>query len=63
MKFTLHLLLIALFVVFVCASAPQKQIIVSYPKGTPDHIVEEAMDEIKKAVSRDFTYDWFVDPY
>jgi len=63
MKFTLHLLLIALFVVFVCASAPQKQIIVSYPKNTPDHIVEEAMAEIRKAVSRVSIYDWVSGSY
>lgn len=51
MKFTFSILLIALFVVFACAAAPQKQVIVSYPKGTPDHIVDQAKAAIKEAVS------------
>lgn len=50
MKFTIHLLLIALFVVFAYASAPLKQVIVSYPKDTPNSVLEKAKAAIKEAV-------------
>ncbi|KAF1353354.1 hypothetical protein BDV97DRAFT_346367 [Delphinella strobiligena] len=49
MKFTIHLLLIALFVVFAYASAPLKQVIVSYPNDTPDSVLEKAKAAIKEA--------------
>ncbi|KAL1306547.1 hypothetical protein AAFC00_005237 [Neodothiora populina] len=49
MKFSLSLLLIALFVAFALAAAPNKQVIVSYPKGTPDSVIEKAKHAIKEA--------------
>lgn len=51
MKFTLHLLLVALFVVFAYAVAEQKQVIVSYPNNTPNSVIEQAKAAIKEAVS------------
>lgn len=51
MKLQLTLLLVALFTVLGMAAAPQKQVIVSYPKDTPHSVMEDAMNEIKKAVS------------
>ncbi|CAD0012246.1 unnamed protein product [Aureobasidium pullulans] len=49
MKFTIHLLLIALLVALAYAATEQKQVIVSYPKDTPYSVIEHAMDAIKEA--------------
>lgn len=51
MKFTLHLLFIAFLMALAYAATESKQIIVSYPKDTPDSVVEQAMAVIKEAVS------------
>lgn len=51
MKFLFNLLLVALFAVFaMAATTEQKPVIVSYPKGTPDSVIEEAMEAVRKAV-------------
>ena len=51
MKFPLYLLLLTIIaVVGVYAGSAQKAIIVSYPNDTPDSVITEAMDVIKKAV-------------
>ncbi|KAI5203750.1 hypothetical protein E4T42_00525 [Aureobasidium subglaciale] len=51
MKFTIHLLLIAFLVALAYAATgtEHKQVIVSYPKDTPDSVVEHAMAAIKEA--------------
>lgn len=54
MKFTLHILLIALFVALTYGAAAQKAVIVSYPKDTPDSVVEKAKTAIKEAVRNPF---------
>lgn len=51
MKLLFNLLVVALFAVFaLAATAEQKPVIVSYPKGTPDSVIEEAMEAVRKAV-------------
>lgn len=50
MKFTIHILLLVLLAVLVLASAEQKPVVVSYPKDTPQSVLDAAMDAIKKAV-------------
>lgn len=50
MKLAFTLLLPALLAAFAFAQAPQKPVIVSYPEDTPQSIIEEAMDAIRKAV-------------
>lgn len=51
MRFLYNILLVALMaVVALAATTEQKPVIVSYPKGTPDNIVEEAMEAVRKAV-------------
>jgi hypothetical protein len=52
MKFTIHLLLIAFLMALAYAATDSKQVIVSYPKDTPDSVIEHAMSVIKEAVSR-----------
>ncbi|GAB7352938.1 hypothetical protein MBLNU459_g3518t2 [Dothideomycetes sp. NU459] len=52
MKFTLHILLIALLVALAYAAAPQKAVIISYPKDTPDSVVDKAKAAIKEATDR-----------
>lgn len=42
--------LVLLVVSALATSSTQKPVVVSYPKGTPDHIVEEAMEAVRKAV-------------
>ncbi len=42
-------LLVSLFVLAVTAVSPQKAVIVTYPEGTPDSIMEQAKDTIRKA--------------
>lgn len=51
MKFTIHILLIAFLMALAYAATESKQIIVSYPKDTPDSVIEQAMAVIKEAVS------------
>lgn len=51
MKLQIAFILIALFAVLSLAADSDRQVIVSYPKGTPQNIMDEAMDEIRKAVS------------
>ena len=53
MKLLGLLLLPALLAGFAYAQAPQQAVIVSYPQDTPQSVLEEAMEAIKKAVSRD----------
>lgn len=51
MRFIYNILLLALLaVVGLAATAEQKPYIVSYPQGTPDSVVEEAMEAVRKAV-------------
>ncbi|RMY65033.1 hypothetical protein D0863_09402 [Hortaea werneckii] len=50
MKLQIAFLLIALFAVLSLAADSDRQVIVSYPKGTPQNIMDEAMEEIRKAV-------------
>ncbi|GAB7352937.1 hypothetical protein MBLNU459_g3518t1 [Dothideomycetes sp. NU459] len=52
MKFTLHILLIALLVALAYAAAPQKAVIISYPKDTPDSVVDKAKAAIKEALTQ-----------
>ncbi|KAI6794209.1 hypothetical protein KC367_g6534 [Hortaea werneckii] len=49
MKLQITFLLIALFAVLSLAADSDRQVIVSYPKGTPQNIMDEAMEEIRKA--------------
>ncbi|RMZ04148.1 hypothetical protein D0860_06514 [Hortaea werneckii] len=49
MKIQLAFLLVVLFAVLSWAADSDRQVIVSYPKGTPQNIMDEAMAEIKKA--------------
>ena len=51
MKFYLASLFLALmFALLATASKlPKKSVVVSYPKDTPDHVVEQAMEGIRKA--------------
>lgn len=52
MKFVYNIFLLALMAVFaLAATTSQRPVIVSYPKGTPDSIIEEAMEAVRKAVS------------
>ena len=51
MKLQITFLLIALFAVLSLAADSDRQVIVSYPKGTPQNIMDKAMEEIRKAVS------------
>ena len=49
MKFYILSLLLALLAITVSAIAPQKAIIITYPKHTPDSVVQDAMKAIKEA--------------
>jgi hypothetical protein len=48
--FTSFILAILAALVLAAASTPQTPIVVSYPKDTPQSIIDEAMDAIKHAV-------------
>lgn len=50
-KFTsIALLAISLFAIpGLSTAAPQKSVIVSYPDDTPNDVIQQAMDAIKKA--------------
>jgi hypothetical protein len=51
MKFTLLTTLLALFAALVVGSTTeQKPVVVSYPKDTPQNVLDAAMDAIRKAV-------------
>jgi len=49
MKLQLTLFLLAIVAAFALAQAPQVPVVVSYPEDTPQSVLEEAMDAIKKA--------------
>lgn len=49
MRFATLSILTALFAATTMAAAPQKSVIISFPNDTPDHIVEEAKEGIRKA--------------
>ncbi|KAF1844683.1 uncharacterized protein K460DRAFT_416067 [Cucurbitaria berberidis CBS 394.84] len=49
MRFALLSFFIALFAAFAMAVAPHRSVIISWPNETPDHIVEEAKEAIRKA--------------
>lgn len=50
MRFFLGTFILALLAAFALAAAPQKPIVVSYPKDTPESVLEEAKAAIVKAV-------------
>ena len=47
--FFLTYLLVCLFALTVIAVAPQKAVIVTYPENTPDSVMDQAKDTIRKA--------------
>jgi hypothetical protein len=49
MRFAILTLLVALFATYVMAAAPQRSVIVSWPNDTPDEIVEQSKEAIRKA--------------
>ncbi|KAJ4357072.1 hypothetical protein N0V95_002810 [Ascochyta clinopodiicola] len=49
MRFATLSVLTALFAATTMAAAPQRSVIISFPNETPDHIVEEAKEGIRKA--------------
>jgi hypothetical protein len=49
MRFATLSVLTALFAATTMAVAPQRSVIISFPNDTPDHIVEEAKEGIRKA--------------
>ncbi|KAH6642424.1 hypothetical protein C7974DRAFT_420714 [Boeremia exigua] len=49
MRFATLAGLTALFAATTMAGAPQRSVIISFPNDTPDHIVEEAKESIRKA--------------
>ena len=51
MKFGFALLLVAMLAVMAFAQAPQIPVVVSYPEETPQSVIEEAMEAIRKAVN------------
>ena len=54
MKFPINtlLLLLCLALFAFAVEQPQRQVIVSYPKGTPEYVLEEAKEAVRKAVRR-----------
>ena len=53
MRFTFHILLLALVAALAYAASAQKAVIISYPKDTPDSVVDKAKAAIKEAVGCD----------
>ncbi|KAK4999954.1 hypothetical protein LTR28_013211 [Elasticomyces elasticus] len=51
MKLAIYSILLALLATCALAAAPQKAVIVSYPKDTPNSVVDRAKTAIKEAVS------------
>jgi hypothetical protein len=49
MRFTLTALFVALLATFTMAAAPHKSVIMSWPKDTPDSVVEAAKKAIIEA--------------
>jgi hypothetical protein len=49
MRFTLFALVVALFATFAMAVAPHRSVIISWPNNTPDEIVEQSKEAIRKA--------------
>ncbi|KAK4996252.1 hypothetical protein BJ546DRAFT_1108531 [Cryomyces antarcticus] len=49
MRLAILSILLALLVVCTLAAAPQKAVIVSYPKDTPDFVIAQAQNAIKEA--------------
>jgi hypothetical protein len=49
MRFAILTFLIALFATYAMAAAPQRSVIVSWPNDTPDEIVEQSKEAIRKA--------------
>jgi len=50
MKIAFGLLCTSLLAAVALAAAPQKPVIVSYPNDTPNSVLDEAKDAIRKAV-------------
>lgn len=57
MKIQLTLFLLAILAAFAFAQAPQVPVVVSYPEDTPQSVLEDAMDAIRKAVGCDSASD------
>jgi hypothetical protein len=54
MKLALQLIILALLALLgAAATGEQKPVIVSYPKDTPQSVLEKAMEAIKEAVRSD----------
>ncbi|KAF2855291.1 hypothetical protein T440DRAFT_464565 [Plenodomus tracheiphilus IPT5] len=49
MRFALFSLVVALLAAFAMAVAPHRSVIISWPNETPDHVIEEAKEAIRKA--------------
>ncbi|KAK4962602.1 hypothetical protein LTR10_000229 [Elasticomyces elasticus] len=49
MKFTLSFLLLALFAALCLATAPEKQVIISYPAGTAQSVLDKTEQDIIEA--------------
>lgn len=47
--FFFSFLLVCLFALTAVALAPQKAVIVTYPEDTPDSVLDQAKDAIRKA--------------
>lgn len=50
MRIQLTVWLLAILAALVLAQAPQVPVVVSYPEDTPQSVLEDAMDAIRKAV-------------
>jgi hypothetical protein len=49
MRFAVFSFLVALLAALVMATAPQRSVIISWPKETPDEIVEQSKEAIRQA--------------
>ncbi|RMZ72845.1 ase inhibitor propeptide [Pyrenophora seminiperda CCB06] len=49
MRFIIFSLLVAFLATFAMADAPHRSVIISWPNETPDEIVEQSKDAIRKA--------------
>jgi hypothetical protein len=57
MRFAVFSFLVALLAAFVMAAAPHRSVIISWPKDTPDEIVEQSKEAIRQAKGkRHFTH-------
>ena len=64
MRFTILSVFVALFATFVMATAPHRSVIISWPNDTPDDIVEQSKDAIRKAQGkRQYTLDPHAKPW